>query len=66
MANQLRVDPANIRISIRPRGEQWTVKVENCRVPDLWISSTGIDPVDTTKYVLRQAANNGMQGVSCG
>jgi hypothetical protein len=66
MTNQLRVDPAKIRISIRPSGQQWTVKVENRHIHDLWISSTGIDPVDTRNYLLRRAALDGMPGVSRG
>jgi hypothetical protein len=66
MANQLHVDPAKIRISVRPHGELWTIKVESRQIADLWISSTGIDPVDTTTYVLRKAAIEGMQGVRLG
>lgn len=63
MANKLHVDSTKIRISVRPHGELWTVKVESRHIQDQWISSTGSDPVDTTLYVLRRAAIGGMQGV---
>lgn len=66
MANQLHVDPTKIRISVRPHGELWTVKVESRATPDAYMSSTGEDPVDTTHYLLRRAALEGMQGVRLG